>query len=320
MIRFLEHHEIDFNKWDHCIDNSINGIIYPYSFYLDQVAPGWAAIVESDNNDYSFIMPLPVKKKWGINYIIQPLFVQQLGIFSSHPVTEKKLKLFLDSIPSRFRYINYNLNTFNKIEKSEIAAIKKNKTYELDLISTYDQLYNGFSTNTRRNLQRGKKEKVFVTRNSTPEPIIDIFRQNRGKEIKLLKESEYNTLKHLVFSGIHRGNAKAYSAYDANNNFCAGAIFFHSHNKSIMIFSGSSPDARKNGAMTAIIDAFIKDHAETNRILDFEGSNDQNLARFYAGFGSKECVYLQLEINRFPFFFRLILNIYLRSRSRLSGY
>jgi hypothetical protein len=87
-----------------------------------------------------------------------------------------------------------------------------------------------------------------------------------------------------------------------------------------MIFSGSSPDARKNGAMTAIIDAFIKDHAETNRILDFEGSNDQNLARFYAGFGSKECVYLQLEINRFPFFFRLILNIYLRSRNRLSGY
>ena len=30
--------EIDKAKWDHCIDNAGNGLIYAYSFYLDHMA------------------------------------------------------------------------------------------------------------------------------------------------------------------------------------------------------------------------------------------------------------------------------------------
>lgn len=307
MIQFVENKDINFEKWDQCIDQSLNGIIYPYSFYLDQVAPGWAALVL---DDYQAVMPLPVKKKAGWSYIYQPFFLQQLGVFSPAPLAPDMVKKFIEHIPSRFRFINYNLNIHNRAENIKGAKLIKHTTYELDLISPYSILQKNYSSNTLRNLKKAAKNKIFVTPASDPEIIIESFRRYRGKSIKNLGEAQYNTLKHLIHSGIYRGNARAYTAWDAQNNFCAGVVFLYSHKKTILIFSGSTPPARENGAMTAIIDQFIKDYSEHDLTLDFEGSDNRNLARFYSGFGSKECVYLQVLINNFPRVLKPMANFY----------
>ncbi len=307
MIEFKKHTDIDFDKWDHCIENSLNGLIYPYSFYLNQVSPKWDALVYGD---YEAVMPLPGKKKYGIAYILQPPFIQQLGVFSAFPADETLVNAFISAIPAQFRYIILNLNTYNPISSQIQGANQQRRTFELDLIAPYDEIRKGYSGQTIRNLKKAEKEKVFVTSNADPNPIIETFRENRGKNISHLKTSQYETLKHLIYSGIHRGNTKVYSAYNAQNTFCAGIVFFNSHKKSILIFSGSTPEARKNGAMTAIIDSYIQNHSGKNITLDFEGSMQNSLARFYSGFGSKECVFLQIEINNFPFLLKPIAKWY----------
>jgi hypothetical protein len=313
MVKYIPHSEIDFEKWDQCIENCLNGIIYPYSFYLDQVSPGWDALV---SGDYEAVMPLPHRRKAGISYIFQPFFVQQLGVFSPQPVSKEMVSEFISNIPGKFRSVNYNLNTYNKTESSDHYHVRERSTYELDLISPYEDLRKNYSENTLRNLKKAEKSKVFVTRSSSPDEVIHAFRAYRGKKIKNLNNPEYLMLKHLIYSGIHRGNAMVYNAYTEQNNFCAGVVFFHSHRKSILIFSGNTPEAKKNGAMTAIIDQYIKDYAEKNITLDFEGSEDKNLARFYGGFGSKECLYLQLTINNFPLILKPLANWYLWYREK----
>jgi len=304
MIQYLKHNQIDFDKWDLCIDRAINGIIYPYSFYLNQVTPGWEALIFGD---YKAVMPLPVKKRLGFWYVIQPPFTQQLGVFAEMPVSEELLQSFINAVPPKFKYININLNTFNLLTNS---SSKKHSTYELDLLTAYDYIAEGYSSQTIRNLKKSRKEKVCIYKNNEPDIIIETFRKYKGKEIKHWNDKHYLTLKHLIYSGLYRGDAELYSAYDARNTFCAGIVFFTSHNKSILIFSGSTPSARSNGAMTAIIDRFINDHSGQHLTLDFEGSSEKNLARFYAGFGSKECVFLQLEMNNFPAFIKPIINLY----------
>ena len=59
MIQLLKHNEIDKPRWDECIQNSPNGLIYAYSWYLDFISPKWEAMVRGD---YEFIMPLTCKK------------------------------------------------------------------------------------------------------------------------------------------------------------------------------------------------------------------------------------------------------------------
>jgi hypothetical protein len=307
MIRFVEHHEINFEKWDQCIDKSINGIIYPYSFYLGQVSPGWCALIQ---DNYEAVMPLPTKKKFGINYIIQPPFVQQLGVFAKSPVKAELLNEFIHAIPKRFWYWNFNLNTFNPIDESIQQACGKGITYELDLIPDYVQIKKGYNEQTLRNLKKAEKNQLFITSNGDPMPIIDCFRNSKGKQIYHWSDNEYEMLKHLIYSGIYKGLTKIYTAYNSQNSFCAGIVFFTSNNKSILFFSGSTPEARTNGAMTAIIDKFIQDHCGLNLTLDFEGSKDKNLARFYAGFGSKECVFLQIVKKDFPLLLKPISELF----------
>jgi hypothetical protein len=96
MISYLKHPEIDKQKWDLCIASSSNGMANVNSWYLDIVSPGWEALVQ---DNYKAIMPVPLKRKYNIPYIIQPLFVQQLGIFSSNSNAITDVNHFLKYIP-----------------------------------------------------------------------------------------------------------------------------------------------------------------------------------------------------------------------------
>ncbi len=315
MIRFLKHSEIDFDKWDGCITQAINGIFYGYSWYLDMCARSWDALVE---DDYRAVMPLPYRKKAGIKYIFQPFFIQQLGVFSTYSLTEDISARFLKAIPPGFRFGEFNMNTYNTLPGTHPMVSGKGITYELDLIAPYDQLAGKYSNNTRRNIKKAAGSGVFITSHGRPEEIIHTFRRHRGATNVPFKEKDYLVLKHLIYAGIHRRMVSLKCAYSATNDFCAGVVFFKSHNKSVWLFSGATEEARKNNAMSLLVDDYIREHAGKNLTLDFEGSSDANLARFYRGFGSEECVFLHIRFNRLPLLVNPLLNAYLCVRKYLK--
>ena len=55
MIHYIQHKDIDFEKWDACVANSFNRLIYGFSWYLDVVCDDWDALVL---NDYEAVFPL----------------------------------------------------------------------------------------------------------------------------------------------------------------------------------------------------------------------------------------------------------------------
>lgn len=308
MISHLPHDQIDFEKWDDCISQSPNGILYAMSWYLNMTCPGWEALIE---DDYQAVMPLPWRKKMGVHYVYQPFFVQQLGVFSTRSLSGEVTRRFLDAIPRRFQWVNYNLNTYNSLTPLKGEQVIRRVNCELDLIHPYETLYKSYSQNIRRNIKKALKQEVFITPHGQPEVIIQAFRDHKGKEINAFSPSDYLLLKHLVYVGIHKGLVQIRCAYTRENNFCAGIIFFKSVNKYIFLFSGATPQARENGAMALLVDDFIRQMAGHDLVLDFEGSSQPDLARFYMGFGSKECVFLQIKLNRMP--------LVLRSLAKLLG-
>jgi len=299
MIKYLFNEDIDRRKWDEAVARSYNGIVYAYSWYLDIVSPEWGALVK---DDYKSMMPLTWRKKYGIHYLFQPFFTQQLGVFSIEKSDADLVQQFLAAIPEQFRFVEINLNTFNLFNPSNLSniSIKQNLTHELDLIESYENLAKNYSENLKRNLKKAESNKLQYLISNQPEPVVKLFRENRGAGIAMLKENDYRILIQLIYQAVHLGKASVINVLNNHNELCAGAFIIESNSKAVFLFSGLSAEGKNQSAMPFLIDSFIKQNAGKNMTFDFEGSNDVNLARFYKSFGSKECVYQQVKINRLP--------------------
>jgi hypothetical protein len=306
MIRFLTHDQIDSERWNDCITQSVNGNVYGHSWYLDLVCPGWCALVDGD---YEYVMPLPAWQKMKIHYLSQPLFTQQLGVFSRNQISSREVREFLYKIPRRFRYVDINLNSANKIETTGLNH-KYNINYELYLNEAYPQLVNAYSENLRRNIRKAAKFKLRISKNVEPKILIDLFRKNRGSSIKSLSDTQYEVLLDLFNMLVKKNICEVWGVYDEQEKLLGGVSWVISNKKSIFLFSAVSDSGRHQGAMPFLIDTFISENAGKDMILDFEGSNDEKLGRFYAGFGSKKVFYPRIYINSLPFYVRIGLSIY----------
>lgn len=303
MIKHLAHKNIDKMRWDECINLSPHGIINAQSWYLDIVSPGWEALVEED---YAFVFPLTARKKFGINYLFQPYFTQQLGLFGRESIPgESKLTEFLLHIPSKYKLIEIQLNTDNIVGIPVGFEITKKRTFHLNLSATEGTLLNNYSENIKRNISKAVKGSLLVTENVSCKEIIQLFRSNRGNTISKLKDKDYRVFEILCKQAKQNALLESYGIDNTHGKLIAGAIFLKSFHSYILIFSGAGEEARQVGAMSMLVDYFIRKHSGESKHLDFEGSMDENLARFYRSFGSSEVVYLQIRRNLLPPLLRL---------------
>jgi len=311
MIKYLKHQDIDYQKWDDCISKAANSYVYAFSWYLDIVADEWDALVE---DDYQSIFPLPFRTKMGIKYCYQPTFTQQLGLFSKSIDTKENLQDFLDTIPSDFRLIELNINKYFVPEASTGVEIKKNINIELALNQDYQSIQTNYSTNLKRNIKKGVKNGLQLFPQIKPEALIQLFKENKGSEISAFSSDDYLRLSRLIYALMDRNMAEIYSVGSMENNLLAAALFVKSKERYIFLFSGLSNEGKQSGAMPFLIDRFIQDHCNSNNILDFEGSNDSNLARFYQSFSAGNYHYYSYRKMDMPFWLKTPLHIYKKFR------
>jgi hypothetical protein len=294
---YKQRNEINIIKWNQCIDNASNGLIYAYSFYLDHSADNWDALVL---NDYEALMPLPWRKKFGIYYLYQPYFTAQLGVFGQN-ITADLLQEFLRAIPSKFRLWQFSLNQGNLFQLKDFNLFQR-VNYVLPLNQTYEHLYAKYRENIKRNIKKSIQYRCTVSTDIEVSQIIETARlqSNAGPEDGLKKFQQlYALLK-------ERSMAKAYGVFSNKNELLASSVFTFSHDRAYYILVGNHPNGRTLGASHALIDAFIKDHSNQSLLLDFEGSDIRNLAFFYSSFGSKEEKYPAIKLNKLPWYIKWV--------------
>lgn len=296
-IQYFPHSQIDKLKWNDCIETAENGLIYAYSFYLDHMSENWDALVL---NDYEVVMPLTWKKKYGIKYLYQPFLTAQSGIFGKN-ITEKLVGEFIESIPAAFRYIDISLNTKN-IFSIPTGFIIHRANYTLDLNKPYSELKNNYRENIVRNIKKAEASGYTVVKDFNVEVVIKLAveQMNNYDKTSLTQVTRFRSL----YNYLREKNMAVTRGIKVNDMMLASSVFFNSHNRFYYILVGNHPDGKAIGASHALIDAFIKEHSETNRLLDFEGSDIPNLAFFYSSFGAKQEVYPALKINRLPFYLK----------------
>lgn len=300
MIKYLTYDKIDKKRWDECIAKSFNGSIYAWSWYLDIVHPDWDALVE---NDYERVMPICGSRKLGISYMFQPFFVQQLGIYSQSLLSKNEVENFIMAIPEKFKVIRYRLNEYNKVN-IDADYIVSHRNVELDLIYDYQRLYNNYSKNTKRNLAKAEAAGLSINKDISPKSVIELFRNNRGRDVKHWGDREYERLLELIETAVSRESCFLCGAVDVDAELIAGAAFMCSHDRIIFLFSGNDESKKDKHAMTFLIDNVIREFSETQYVFDFEGSDNEGLARFYKGFGGKEVFYPEIRRNKFKGIFK----------------
>lgn len=299
-IQYLTHAEIDKAKWDKCIDGSANGLIYGHSFYLDHMSKHWDALVL---NDYEAVMPLTWNKKYGIHYLYQPFLTAQLGLFGNNIFMEL-LNAFLDAIPKKFRYWDFYLNHQNVFALNNYQLYQR-KNYVLDLNSSYERIYSAYRENIQRNIKKANQLGCKAIKDFEAKKVIALAVEQMRTYTKESKENVERFRK--LYDHLHsKEQAITYGILSDKEELIASCIFFFSHNRAYYILVGNHPNGRTIGASHALIDAFIKDHAGKNLLLDFEGSDIRNLAFFYSSFGAKEELFAGIKLNRLPFYLKWI--------------
>lgn len=304
-IEYLKHQEIDFVKWDACIQDSLNSYIYAYSWYLDKVSEEWDALI---GGDYEYVFPLPYRLKFGVKYIYQPLFTQQLGLFSKSKISAQLTQDFIDAIPSEYKLVDLNFNKYNSVS-SHFNPIE-NVNVELDLIPEYSILKKGYSKNQLRNIKKAGKHNLFIDTAIKPELLSQLFAENKGHDLGVFGADQYQVLHRLAYILIHKGLAQVWGVYSEDNELLGGALFVQSDKRVILLFTGLSSLGKELSAMHFLMDAFIQKFAGSSMVLDFEGSNDPGISRFYMGFGSVMHHYQSVQINRLGSLKKLLHSLY----------
>ena len=320
-ILYLTHQEIDKPQWDALITASEQGQAYALSWYLDVVAPGWEAVVElNEAGKYKTVMPVPWRTKLGIRYVQQPLFCQQLGMYSlGARIPEAVYSQLWGQVQQRFKYaIGYQLNADNQLPQQ--LAPEYTYTLCLDLNKPYEKLYQCYTRDRKLNLKRAQKAGLQLQQSQDLEPLIQFFRdETAGRIYGGVSEEAYMLLRRLYQAMQERGLAQLYYTLDAKGRKNAGCLFTVWRNRIVYIFNAAAAHGRRQNGRTLILDHIIRKHAGQNFILDFESPDDRepDIVHFYRSFGAETMPIPVLKYNRLPKSIKVIRELRMRLVQRL---
>lgn len=290
-IRFLKRSEINDLQWNELINQSVNSLPYALSWYLDAVAENWGALVL---NNYQAVMPVVWLTKLGVKCLYQPYYCQQLGVFSSGVLAKDLQKDFLKAAADKFPYVNMNLNAGSIVVANE-AGLNPKKNLLLSLNKNYDEIFQHFNQNHKRNIAKGSKNKLrfFEDTDLTSFQAFYLGNVNHAKEN--FRPQHEKIFKKLTATLVSANTGHIFSAITAEGDLVAAVLIIKHHKRLIGIINTSSAEGKKAGASHFLFDRIIKKYAGTDVVLDFEGSSIPTIARFYEGFGAVEEVFFNYK-------------------------
>ncbi|MGV3540639.1 MAG: GNAT family N-acetyltransferase [Rufibacter sp.] len=302
MIQLLRHHQIDQEKWGDCLRHAEAPLAYAHFWYLEVVTQGnWQALVEVQGQEYVSLFPVPVKSFLGQRRVYQPFFTQQLGLFLTAKSQERELAKYMEILSGEFTHIQLQMPHFsaapNALNKNWRYRSRPN--YELLLNQPYAQLYQNYSLNLRRNLKKAQAAQLEVTPAQDIQPLLHLFRQGKGQELRELRVRHYQLLAQLYAQAKQQGVGYLWEVRQ-NQELLAAAFLVEEPTRTIFLFGASSAAGKKQNAMALLLDHALRRHAETPGIFDFEGSEVPGVAKFYASFGAKPVPYVSLNLKPQP--------------------
>jgi hypothetical protein len=293
-IQYVDHHQIDPTKWDSAILRSPHPLAYGLFEYLNAVCESqWDALIY---NDYEAVFPLPFKKKFGIKYLVQPVFCQQLGAFGSN--VNVSTNDFLSAIPKRFLRVRLQLNPYfdqtNEVESIQtkpagIIASSRKLTTKTNMTIQLSQPLD-YNKDCKKNLHRLAELPIEYKINAISiREAIDTYRKAWGKQNPEIGDEHYQLFANACTDKL---SFTVTAHHQKEGDLLGAAIFLitpENTKRSLHYVCAGPTEAGKSiGVMHGIIDFILNRYKGENMLFDFEGSSIASVASFYKKFGANE--------------------------------
>ncbi len=300
-IKYLTNDTINRTEWDDWVRSAGNRRIYASSLFLDIFCPRWEALVMGEGEAF---MPLTRNRKFGISYLYQPIFVQQLGLFFRDAGCADHLPLFIEKLSASYSFTDIAMNEMNN-DQCRTMQCKVMHNYLLRLDKPYESAAGKYNSNTRRNIIKSERLGTELRPCFRPDDVVRLFTGHQGKLYPNIRRKNYERLGSLLDRGLAEGFVEIKSACRHDGRVIAFACMLKDYDRYVFYFSANTAEGREHAAMFLLVDHFIRQYSGTGMLLDFNGSMNPNLARFYSGFGAEKTYYPRLRINNLRYPFRL---------------
>ena len=232
-LEILPSDKIDKQKWDDCLNGSTSPFIYASSVYLDHMADNWEGII---GDDYSIIMPVPWRKKFGIKYCYDVPFVQQLGVFGK-TLQQNDINACLKLMLQSFRYGDYSLNYMNDIKSGKAC-----NNYMLSLASNYSSTYSFYSDKLKSDLSKAAKNSLEYKETNAGD-VISFFKELYMEKIPAITPENYKNFYDLCALKEKENNLVA-RKISFNQKDIAMSLLLRDKYRLYNLISCTSPEGR----------------------------------------------------------------------------
>lgn len=278
-IRKVNRKNLDLEKYSRVLNGSLNYRIYAEVWYLDVLTDeNWECLVYGD---YEVIMPIPLQFKFGIKFVLQPIFCQQLGVFYKEEISEKLFKEFEAKL-HKYRVRNYCFNEENTEKFNPKGEKKVNHVLDLDL--SYEQLRKNYNRNRRRKLI-AMPEQYSLKLSDSSNDFIRLFKE----EYPDLMSDKWADKLQLIMEKAFEKNIGYQCRVEDDNQLIAGLFYIKTHKRVFQLGAARDKNISDIGFFTIIIDYTINLFSDSKDYkFDFEGSSVPGVALFNESFGAKK--------------------------------
>ena len=291
-ITILSSHKIDVTKWDNCVAAAIHNNIFMYTWALNALCDNWDGLIV---NDYEAVLPLPWRKKWLLTYMHHVPLLAKISLMVK-PNISIPAETIATALQKRFWFINFDIDNLD-LEK---WVVKKRCNFYLPLLATYENLYTNFTKECHKNIKKSIARGCALVPATSIEKIIEIYDLAYGNLHEKQTNRNYKKIINFAENALANGKASIWEVQnDANNDTLFAAILLQDKSRLYYWLAAPTPNGRQCRASYFFINDIIKMNANSDKILDFEGSDIKEVAHFYQQFAPKTEWYYQIKKSMF---------------------
>jgi len=280
--RVIPFEEIDIVKWNSCVHYAPNGNVFGYHWFLKNTIREWDAIVYKD---YESVMAIPKDEKYPgpINKIWTPLYLRELGLYSTGILNSSKVENALSLFPMEAKEIRIALNLGNPLKNFKFIPISYKKNHTISLYDDYEVISKRYDESFKELSEKGQGH-WHLDNQIKPEELVQfIFLKNQ-------LDWDRHTALRIIYNALHRGIGSISALRDDSGKIQAAGFFIYSHGRLVHLFSSAYQKSRSED-LFLLFDALVRTHANRPMIFDLN-MDDHELAH---ALGAEDYSYPVLE-------------------------